>query len=250
MIVGGSFVDEEGDVAPHAFLADGALALRDLGTLGGGFSFAYDISNGMVITGESSNQAEETHAFVWSAGTMHDIGTLAGGNQSLGRSINERGQVAGESTYGRGDATLAFRFTEVDGIVRLGALPGGFNSSAYGINNIGQVVGESDTGPILQPFTRGRGFTRVRGFPLFGTHAFLWTEADGMRDLGHLGGGTSRATAVSDTGQVVGTSSLIDGTAHAFSWTSSGGMIDLNTLLQRWARFLGPEAKLESGRSV
>jgi len=224
MIVGGSFVDEGGPVA-HAFLAEGALALSDLGTLGGDFSFAYDINNVMLITGEASNQANETHAFIWSPGNMRDIGTLAGGNRSVGRSINERGQVAGESTFGRRDATLAFRFTEADGMVSLGALPGGFSSSGYGINNAGQVVGESDTGPILQPFAR------VRGFPLFGTHAFLWTEAGGMRDLGHLGGGTSRATAISDTGQVVGTSSLIDGSAHAFSWTSSGGMLDLNTLL-------------------
>jgi len=104
-------------------------------------------------------------------------------------------------------------------------LTGGTLVRSFAVNNAGQVVGESDTGPILQPFAR------VRGFPLFGTHAFLWTEAGGMRDLGHLGGGTSRATAISDTGQVVGTSSLIDGSAHAFSWTSSGGMLDLNTLL-------------------
>jgi probable HAF family extracellular repeat protein len=225
MIVGGSFVDEGGDPVPHAFLADGALALIDLGTLGGDFSFAYDINNVMLITGEASNQANGTHAFIWSPGNMRDIGTLASGDRSVGRSINERGQVAGESTFGRRDATRAFRFTEADGMVSLGTLAGGFNSSGYGINNNGQVVGESDTGPILHPIGR------VRGFPFFGTHAFLWTEGDGMRDLGHLGGGTSRATAISNTQQVVGTSSLIDGSAHAFSWTSMGGMLDLNTLL-------------------
>ena len=224
MIVGGSFVDEGGPVA-HAFLAEGALALSDLGTLGGDFSFAYDINNVMLITGEASNQAGDTHAFVWSPGNMRDIGTLAGGNRSVGRSINERGQVAGESTFGRRDGTLAFRFTEADGMVGLGTLAGGLNSSGYGINNSGQVVGESNTGPILHPFGR------VKGFSFFGTHAFLWTEGDGMRDLGHLGGGTSRAIAISNTGQVVGTSNLIDGTPHAFSWTSRGGMVDLNTLV-------------------
>lgn len=224
-IVGGSLVGE-GDSVAHAFLAGGAHALLDLGTLGGDFSFAYDINNVMLITGESSNHADHTHAFIWSPGNMRDIGTLAGGDRSVGRSINEGGQVAGESTYGRRNATLAFRFTNAaEGMVSLGTLAGGFNSSGYGINNSGQVVGESDTGPILHPFGR------VRGFPFFGTHAFLWTEGDGMRDLGHLGGGTSRATAISNTGQVVGTSSLIDATSHAFSWTSREGMIDLNTLL-------------------
>jgi probable HAF family extracellular repeat protein len=223
MIVGFSFDD---GLEPHAFLADGAHALIDLGSLGGSTSLAYDINNVKLITGESDNHAGDTHAFIWSPGNMRDIGTLAGGDRSVGRSINERGQVAGESTYGRRNATLAFRFTDAhEGMVSLGTLPGGFNSSGYGINNSGQVVGESDTGPILHRFGR------VRDFSFFGTHAFLWTEGDGMRDLGHLGGGTSRATAISNMGQVVGTSSLTDGTAHAFSWTSRGGMIDLNTLL-------------------
>jgi probable HAF family extracellular repeat protein len=223
-IVGGSFADG-GDTVPHAFLADSPFDLVDLGSLGGGYSFAYDISNVRLVTGEASNQANDTHAFIWSPGNMRDIGVLPGGNRSLGRSINERGQVAGESTFGRGSATRAFRFTEADGMVSLGTLAGGFNSSAYGINNGGEVVGESDTGPILHPFGR------VRGFPFFGTHAFLWTERDGMKDLGHLGGGTSSAAAISNVGQVVGTSSLRDGTAHAFSWSSRGGMLDLNTLL-------------------
>jgi probable HAF family extracellular repeat protein len=53
-----------------------------------------------------------------------------------------------------------------------------------------------------------------------------------MMDLGHLGGGTSRATAISNNGVVVRTSALINGTDHAFRWAQASGMIDLNTLLQ------------------
>jgi len=53
-----------------------------------------------------------------------------------------------------------------------------------------------------------------------------------MMDLGHLGGGTSRATAISNNGVVVGTSALINGTDHAFRWTQASGLIDLNTLLK------------------
>jgi probable HAF family extracellular repeat protein len=221
-IVGGSFA---GGGDPHAFLAGSPFDLIDLGSLGGVFSFAHDISNAGLVTGEASNQANDTHAFIWSPGNMRDIGALAGGNSSVGRSINERGDVTGESTFGRGSATRAFRFTEADGMVSLGTLAGGFNSSGYGINNSGEVVGESDTRPILHPIGR------VRGFPFFGTHAFLWTERDGMKDLRHLGGGTSSAAAISNGGQVVGTSSLMDGTSHAFSWSSADGMLDLNTLV-------------------
>ena len=155
---------------------------------------------------------------------MRDIGTL-GGNQSVGRSINESGQVAGESKIGAGETTRAFRFAEGAGMISLGTLSGGTNSSGYGINNSGQVVGESDTGPILKPNFR------LKGFLFFGTHAFLWTEGVGMTDLGDLGGGTSQATAISNNEIVVGTSTLINGTDSAFRWTRAGGMIDLNTLL-------------------
>jgi probable HAF family extracellular repeat protein len=76
----------------------------------------------------------------------------------------------------------------------------------------GQVVGWSDT---------------AAGF----SHAFSWTRAGGLIDLGTLGGPFSLADAVNARGQVVGYASLSDGLAyHAFSWTQAGGMVDLGTL--------------------
>jgi probable HAF family extracellular repeat protein len=121
---------------------------------------------------------------------MRDIGTL-GGDYSSGQSINESGQIAGESKIGTG-ATLAFRFTEGAGMISLGTLSGGTRSSGYGINNSGQVVGESDTGPIVG-FPRLKGQGPIVGFPRLkgrsfgeigeGPRAFLWTEGVGMRDL-------------------------------------------------------------------
>jgi len=50
-----------------------------------------------------------------------------------------------------------------------------------------------------------------------------------MQDLGTLGGYSSQANAINNTGQVVGTADLADGSHHAFLW-SGGSMRDLGTL--------------------
>jgi probable HAF family extracellular repeat protein len=231
-ICGHSFVAENG-TAPHAFVGNTALVLTDLGT-GDDVSVAFDVNDHGVVTGETTHGLSDFRACIWTSTVIRDIGTL-GGSRSVGRSINDSGQVAGESTIDNRNVTRAFRFTEDQGMISLGTL-GGVNSSAYAINNSGQVVGESDSGPILQQRSR---FT---GFPLFGTHAFLWTEGVGMRDLGHLGGGTSTATAINNHGLVVGSSTVMNGAVHAFSWTHRDGMIDLNNLLPLFSGWVLVEA--------
>src|SRR5206468_830771 len=57
-------------------------------------------------------------------------------------------------------------------------------------------------------------------------HAFSWTHAGGMVDLGSLGGTTS-AHAVNDGGQVVGEGFTASFSLDAFSWSPQGGLIDL-----------------------
>jgi probable HAF family extracellular repeat protein len=64
------------------------------------------------------------------------------------------------------------------------------------------------------------------------SHAFSWTEAGGMVDLGTLGGTSSSATKVNAKGQVIGFGYLSgeplpQGNRHAFSWTQTGGIVDL-----------------------
>ena len=52
-----------------------------------------------------------------------------------------------------------------------------------------------------------------------------------MTDLGTLGGDTSYALGINDSGEVVGYSYLADNvTRHAFTWSAAGGMVDLGTL--------------------
>jgi probable HAF family extracellular repeat protein len=70
-------------------------------------------------------------------------------------------------------------------------------------------------------------FTGQNGY----LHAFYWTQAGGLVDLGTLGGQYSEAFAVSADGSViVGNATDSQGQWKAFRWTQSEGMVSLGTL--------------------
>src|SRR6266403_39501 len=132
-------------VTRHTGAATTPFVAVDLGTLGGDFSFAYDVNDRGQVVGDSfttGNAAD--HAFSWTpAGGMTDRGTL-GGTRSVARAMNAHGQVVG-SSYTAGNAALhAFSWTRAGGMIDLGTL-GGDVSIAYAVNARGQVVGDSLT---------------------------------------------------------------------------------------------------------
>ena len=241
----------------HAFLWTGNSGMQDLGDLPGGSSTstAHDINANGQIVGVST-VATGDRAFLWtSTGGMQDLGDLPGGdNFSEARGINFSGQVVGSSRAATG--FRAFLWTSGGGMQNLGDLPGGLDvSAANDINAAGQVVGNSAAADGFRAFrwTSGAGMQGLGVLPGFAdsfanginnngqvvgyssasarSRAFLWTSGGGMLDLGDLPGGedASRATAVNDSGQVVGWSygSPTAG-SRAFIWTSGGGLQDLN----------------------
>ena len=115
-------------------------------------------------------------------------------------------------------SAFAQQYTVTD----LGTLGGNF-STAYAINARGQVVGASGSLGSYPP-----------------THAFLWSDG-AMQDLGLLPGKEwSWATAITDSGHIVGYSGDIAGD-QAFLWTAETGLIAL-PIPSRDARALGINA--------
>jgi probable HAF family extracellular repeat protein len=136
---------------------------------------------------------------------MQDLGTP--GENSIGRGINDNGQVTG--TGGNGGA---FLWDPVTGLQDLGTL-GGSQASGSRINANGQVTGTSQIAPGS-----------------FQTHAFLWDTMGGMQDLGTLGGTNSIGLGINSRGQVTGMDDSEGVPPRAFLWDPVTGMQDLGNL--------------------
>lgn len=197
--------------AIRGFLWTGQAGMQDLGTLPGhSSSRAYFINDGGQVVGYSSGSGG-FRAFLWTAsGGMQDLGSLAGYPFAVAVDINPRGDVVGSVSRPNGiHRAVLWSPTVRD----LGVLPAPhhLSSKAYAVNDAGEVVGHSS----------GR----------TGRRAFIWTQAEGMRDLGALPGGSdARALHINEAGQVVGSAQTNQG-ARAFIWTRSDGMRDLNDLI-------------------
>jgi probable HAF family extracellular repeat protein len=222
--------------------------VRDLGTLGGSYSYAFGIDRDGAVVGVSATSDGQEHAFLWRNGTLTDLGVAVGGGSSSARAINRSGDVVGASTSA--DGPVHAILWSQGGMTDLGTLDGFGQSGANSINDVGQVVGYSDdaetgnshaalwqNGSAIDLGTLGGAFSQAYDINNSGQvvgdtrvasedwHAFLWQNGV-MTDLGTLGGTTSHAQGINDDGDVVGWSEDANGLTHAVQW-AQGAIIDL-----------------------
>jgi probable HAF family extracellular repeat protein len=193
----------------HGFLWDGST-LSEMGTLGGTNCEAYGINDSGQVAGFSETAAGTNHAFLFSNGTMNDLGVLARGTVSMGFGLNNAGQVVGSASTVGQEFFNAFLYK--DGTMNgLGTLGGG-RCEAHGINDSGQII--------------GWGTSRSSGY----THGFLYSNG-AMMDLGTLPGCVySQANAINNSGLIAGYSATDSFAYRAFLYTG-GTMTDLNSLI-------------------
>ena len=182
--------------------------------LGAGEATAINAS-GQVVVNSFYESSDSYHAFIYSNGTMTDLGVVpnSDGSFATATAINNSGQVVGsENGYAFLYSNGAFSSQNMVGV----GVSSQQGSCATAINNSGQVAGYYTTG----------GFEV--GVPMGVIRAFLYNG--GMAtDLGTLGGSQSSAYGINDNGQVVGYADTSSGNAHAFLY-SNGTMTDLGTL--------------------
>lgn len=137
--------------------------------------------------------------------TVQDLGVLEEGNYSVARSINNNGEVAGLGYITGG--YRAFRYADSSGIENLGSPPGTNIADGWDINNDRTVASAGGADP------------------------YIYTDADGWRYLGSLGGDGGEARGINDNGIVTGFSYTSgSNNPHAFIFDSNadpGSMIDI-----------------------
>lgn len=200
----------------HALFWSPDDGYTDIGTLANGY-WAYGIglnendeAYGIADASVGSNVAI-FHAFYWSTQTgMIDLGTLGGdaggetGNGTYINDINDGGVIVGSSRTAT-NTERAFSWTPSGGMVDIGA---GDASYAQLVNNAGQVAGRSDADGS----------------------AFIWSAADGLTDLGNLGGqGRTLVNVLGESGAILGTSAAPGphNDDPAFYWSPEVGMVSL-----------------------
>lgn len=224
-------------------------------TLGGTLSRGMAINSSGLVAGWSSLADGSRHAALWRNGSIVDLGTLGGLSSTVPwPGLNDDGMVVGISQTSAIDPLDEDWSCELGGFLPettnricrgfvwqndvMRELPtlGGNHGFAAGVNNKGLVVGWAET-PVHDP-TCSSSSKQVLQF-----RAVVWDPKNGSsgkiktRELHPFpGDSTSAATAINDSGQVVGISGDCDqavgrySARHAVLWDRNGKVTEIPNL--------------------
>lgn len=266
-VIAGEIMFENFDYRAFRWTERGGM--QDLGTLGGNASFVTDISaDGRVIVGGSyiEPDAYETRAFRWTEATgMQSLGSL--GRESSAYKVSRDGTVIIGFVNLENGFSVGFRWTEAGGMQTIQSLGGDFyqvsdlsddgkvivGASALAGNKLSHALrwvegrGSQDLDTLGREWSSATAVSgdgsivvgRVAasaGLAEFSeeSHAFRWTEEDGMQDLGTLGGLRSEASGISRDGTTIyGGSQNAAGEWRAFIYRKR--MIDFTNMIASFA---------------
>jgi probable HAF family extracellular repeat protein len=212
--------------------------ITDLGTLGGPFSIAYDLTNTGRVSGTAASPDGYHHAVYWQNGVIHDVGSLGGLNsEAAGRSLGGRLAILsetaspdplGENFCGFGTGLVCSAAVWSHGVLTRLPTLGGTNAAGFQSNSAGLIVGVAEDG-----------VTDASCVPPQKTHfqAVVWRGGK-VHELPPLPGDeVGAALRINDRGQAVGTSGPCSATSyggfvlgpHAVLW-DHGKPIDLGTV--------------------
>lgn len=247
-------------------------AINDTGTVWVGYG---QFQSSTYVTGHAIRYANGVFTDLHNGAAFAPGGTLQNYSESFATAMSADTNVVAGFAYSDTGIRQAFRWTQATGMTGLGFLSGYSWSNANAISADGSTI----VGYVANPTSSfnsqpmywtaatgivGLGFlpgdthvyggsgasaVSANGSVIVGSavadsaghfHAFRWTQATGMKDLGTLagalpGGTSSGASAVSADGTIIVGGSYIGAIGSspylAFRWTEATGMLSLTDLL-------------------
>jgi probable HAF family extracellular repeat protein len=215
-IAGWNSYDSNANFDPQAFLySNGSMLNINSASVFPSGTEAYGINNSGEVVGTGYLSPSNFHAFLYSGGTMKDLGP-SGAYQASAYAINTSGQIVGSYSLNSGaSGTFLYTHGMMTTLLNPVGSRGGFGVA---INDNGEIVGAlypSEGGSHAAEFSHG-----------------AWT------DLGSLAGAQgSEANAINTAGQIVGTAIFppiykpFRPGKHVPFISTTGGLVNLNTLI-------------------